>query len=153
VQEASTTWHGAQGTDWQGRSWLTVPKGGPKHAPDTCFIPKRWIHTWGADGNGHAKGVNAIRFFPKSGHLLLSAGLDSKVKMWDVNGSGKCMRTYMGHTAGVRAVTFNHDGTRFISTAYDKKMCLWDTETGKVSPEVVHCLQLLFVPCQQLHGF
>lgn len=132
MQEASTTWHGAQGKDWQGRSWLVPAKGNARNPPDTCFVPKRWIHTWGSEGNGHTKGVNGIRFFPKTGHLLLSAGLDSKVKMWDVHGSGKCMRTYMGHTAGVRAVTFNDDGTKFISTAYDKKMCLWDTETGKV---------------------
>ncbi len=78
------------------RSWILGPRDKRNEvvAAGGCFLPKRWVHTW----SGHTKGVNAVRFFPGTGHLLLSAGLDGKVKIWDVYGSMKCMRSYLGHS-------------------------------------------------------
>ncbi|CAG9465727.1 unnamed protein product [Pedinophyceae sp. YPF-701] len=119
--------HGKEQKDYQGRSWLAAPSG-TRDESQTCYIPKRCIHTW----SGHSKGVNHIEFIPGAGHLLLSAGLDNKCKIWDVHGSKKCMMTYAGHEKGVRQARFNADGSRFVSVSYDKTVKVWDTETGKV---------------------
>ena len=122
-----THFHGTSETNYAGDSWLAAPKD-KKRTTDECFLPKRWVHTYA----GHTKGVSVTRFFPGTGHLLLSAGLDNKVKIWDVYGSGKLLRTYMGHSGGVKDVWFTNDGTKFVSCSFDKDIKLWDTETGKV---------------------
>lgn len=124
-----TTFHGKEEHDYQGRSWIEAPKDAlSRRDAEQCFLPKRHVHTW----SGHSKGVNAIRFFPTTGHLLLSAGLDGQIKIWDVVSHKKCMRTYTGHTKGVKDIWFSNDGRRFLSTGYDKKIRYWDTETGRI---------------------
>jgi len=123
--EERAVFHGGSMTDYQGRSWITPPAD-VKEAEHECFIPKRWIHTW----SGHTKGVAAIRWFPGNGHLLLSAGMDTKVKIWDVFNTRKCMQTYQGHAAAVRDICFSNDGRRFLTCSYDRYLKLWDTETG-----------------------
>jgi pre-mRNA-processing factor 17 len=77
-----TTFHGKAEFDYLGRTYMHVPtdldinlNGEP--GSQECYIPKTLIHTW----TGHTKGVNSIQFFPKSGHLLLSASMDNKVKV------------------------------------------------------------------------
>eukprot|EP00735_Rhodelphis_limneticus_P000942 TRINITY_DN11477_c0_g1::TRINITY_DN11477_c0_g1_i1::g.10892::m.10892 TRINITY_DN11477_c0_g1::TRINITY_DN11477_c0_g1_i1::g.10892 ORF type:complete len:577 (-),score=62.27,sp/O60508/PRP17_HUMAN/47.55/1e-169,WD40/PF00400.27/1.1e-08,WD40/PF00400.27/7.5e-09,WD40/PF00400.27/0.28,WD40/PF00400.27/0.00018,WD40/PF00400.27/76,WD40/PF00400.27/3.9e+02,WD40/PF00400.27/0.00024,Nup160/PF11715.3/1.1,Nup160/PF11715.3/3.9 TRINITY_DN11477_c0_g1_i1:29-1726(-) len=113
--------------DYQGRSFMDPPT--DIHPSEhECYVPKRVLHEW----RGHTKGVQAIQFFPKYGHLLLSASMDGKVKIWDVYNHRKVVRTYIGHTKAVRSIDFNNDGRQFLSIGYDRLVKLWDTETGKV---------------------
>lgn len=85
-------------------------------APGRCFLPKKEIHKW----TGHTKGVNAVRLLPNTAHLLLSASNDNNVKLWEVYGKRRLLRTFHGHTAGVRDIAFNNDGSRYLSAGYDK---------------------------------
>eukprot|EP00520_Triparma_pacifica_P017978 CAMPEP_0118661674 /NCGR_PEP_ID=MMETSP0785-20121206/16418_1 /TAXON_ID=91992 /ORGANISM="Bolidomonas pacifica, Strain CCMP 1866" /LENGTH=612 /DNA_ID=CAMNT_0006555155 /DNA_START=131 /DNA_END=1965 /DNA_ORIENTATION=+ len=124
---SSTTFHGSSVRDYQGRSWIHPPSGVRPSDDHKCYVPTRCA---GTIKNAHSKGVHAVRFFPGTGHLLLSAGLDGVVKVWDVK-RRKVMRTYKGHTAAVRDVAWNGDGTRFVSVSYDRWVRLWDTETGE----------------------
>ena len=67
--------------DYQGRSYLHVPQDidtdlRTDQPPEKCYLPKKHIHSW----TGHTKGVASIKLFPNSGHLLLSCGMDSKIK-------------------------------------------------------------------------
>jgi WD40 repeat protein len=71
------------------------------------------------------------------------AGLDGKVKIWDVFGDKKCLRTYLGHSKGVKDINFTADGSRFVSVGYDKNIRLWDTETGKVGARARFCVCVL----------
>ena len=113
--------------DYQGRSFLEPPTD-LKNIEHTCYIPKKLIYTY---YNTHDKNIQTIKFFPKYGHYLLSCGLDGKVKLWDVLTNRKIVKTYIGHTEGVRDICFNYDGKRFLSCGFDKKVINWDTETGK----------------------
>jgi len=123
----TSTFHGKEERNYAGESWMAAPKS-EKREGGACYAPSKCVHTF----NGHTKGVSKIQFFPTTGHLLLSAGMDNVIKIWDVYNSRKCMRTYMGHNKAVKDVCFNSDGTRFVSTSWDKQVRLWDTETGKI---------------------
>ncbi|ODV87762.1 hypothetical protein CANARDRAFT_173668 [[Candida] arabinofermentans NRRL YB-2248] len=92
-----------------------------------CYVPKKKIHTF----DGHPKGTQAIQFFPKSGHLLLSCGNDNMIRLWDVYHKRQLLRTYSGHSKPVKHIEFNSTGSKFLSCSYDRYVKLWDTATGE----------------------
>lgn len=129
-----TEFVGSEEFDYLGRTYIHVPKDldislTKEPGSQECFVPKQRIHRW----NGHIGGVNSMKFFPNSGHILLSGGNDSQIKIWDCHRHNReQLRTIHGHSKAVKDVTFNIDGAKFLSTAYDKTIKLWDTETGKI---------------------
>ncbi|WFD29299.1 hypothetical protein MSPP1_000306 [Malassezia sp. CBS 17886] len=141
--------HGKSMYDYQGRTYMHVPQdtdvnlhGEPGSVEN--YIPQTCIHTW----TGHTKGITALRLFPSSGHLLLSASLDGKIKLWDIYREGNCLRTFLGHAKSVRDIAFCNDGRRFLSAGYDGQIKLWDTETGAC----LRAFQLEDIPfCVRFH--
>ncbi len=148
VGEEYSTFDGVAERDYLGRSYVEAPldlgmRLDREAGSFECFTPKALIHTW----SGHAKGVNAIRFFPTSGHLLLSAGQDGKVKLWDVHHERQRLRTFHGHSRPVRDICFDHDGRHFASCSYDKTVKYWDTESGKCTfakehSDIPYCVRI-----------
>lgn len=152
----TSTYHGVEERDYLGRSFLYPPNDvgvDLKGTVDENFIPKQLIHTW----TGHTKAVNVIRFFPNSAHLILSGGMDNKIKIWDVYRERKVKRTYIGHIKGVKDLCFDNDGTKFLSCSYDRTIKLWDTETGECisrfsSKRIPFCIKFNPDPAMQ-HQF
>jgi pre-mRNA-processing factor 17 len=130
--EETSTFHGSEIYDYQGRTYMHIPtelRG--DRAEIKNYVPKKLAHTW-TEQKGEP--ITQMRFFPESGHLLLTASASGKVKLFDVlNDDGhnrELLRTYSGHNRMCNDVSFNNDGIEFLTASFDNKVKLWDTETG-----------------------
>lgn len=132
VDSESTEFVGNEERDYLGRTYMHIPNDlGISLTKEVgsveCYIPKKKIHTW----EGHTGGTTKIQFFPNAGHILLSCGNDSKIKLWNVYKDRELLRIFSGHSRAVKDVDFSPDGRKFLSSSYDRKVKLWDTETGQ----------------------
>ncbi|KAI9834915.1 MAG: hypothetical protein M1837_004036 [Sclerophora amabilis] len=154
----NSEFHGTSLYDYQGRTYMHVPQDldlDLRKEPGSTknYAPKKLIHTWKTG----SKAITALRFFPTSGHLLLSSSADSTIKLWDVYHSRELLRSYKGHTKSTSHITFTTSGTQFLSASYDRQMKLWDTEYGKCisrfsTGKIPHCIA--FNPSAELgHEF
>ncbi|KAJ5287897.1 hypothetical protein N7478_003583 [Penicillium angulare] len=131
-KEETTEFHGSEEFDYQGRTYMHVPQDldiDLRKEPGTTknYVPKKLIHTW----KSHTKPITSLRFFPGSGHLLLSSAADGKAKIWDVYHSRELLRTFSGHSKAISDTDFDPTGKTFLTASYDRQIKLWDTEYGK----------------------
>ena len=94
----SSTFHGKEQFDYQGRSFIEPPHDLVLSSTLTNYIPKKCLKTYA----GHTKGVLRSLFYPRYGHFLLTSSFDTTVRLWDVHGKRKCVMTYRGHKGAVK---------------------------------------------------
>ncbi|KUL88034.1 hypothetical protein ZTR_03870 [Talaromyces verruculosus] len=131
-QTETTEFHGSEQFDYLGRTYMHVPQDldiDLRKEPGSVknFIPRKLVHTW----KSHTKPITSLRFFPGSGHLLLSSAADGKAKIWDVYHQRELLRTFSGHSKSISDTTFHPTGKTFLTASYDRQIKLWDTEYGK----------------------
>ncbi len=64
--------------------------------------------------------------FSPDGKFVVSGAWGKTLKLWEVE-SGKCLRSFVGHEAGVTSVAFSPDGLQILSRDVSGKTRSWST--------------------------
>jgi RNA polymerase sigma factor (sigma-70 family) len=80
---------------------------------------------------GHDKGVTSVAFVPPGSNLLVSAGLDGTIKLWDV-ATSRCVKTLPADAGPVACLAVSPEGKILASGGFDGTVHLWDLSGGKV---------------------
>ncbi|KAF8511294.1 WD40-repeat-containing domain protein [Gautieria morchelliformis] len=81
--------------------------------------------------NGQDPGLACIEY---KDDYICSGSTDWNIKVWSAS-TGQHLTTLTGHTALVRALSFNPRTGRLISGSYDKTVKMWDIRTGSMIRE------------------
>ena len=74
--------------------------------------------------------INGAAFSPDS-RLVVTAGADQEVRIWDVRRGQVIARLRTGHTAAINTVTFSPDGALVLTASDDGTARLWDVRAGQ----------------------
>lgn len=81
--------------------------------------------------SGHKKKVGHVFFHPTCENVLFSISYDLKIIAWDIT-TGEEILTYMGHKDTIFSLSFNEDGSKFVTTSKDKTIRMFDSKSGDI---------------------
>lgn len=84
---------------------------------------------------GHQRRVGLVLWHPSAQNILLSAGSDNKVCLWNV-GTGECLLNFVLPDL-VLSGCWNWDGSEVLFTCKDKTIRRVDPRTGEIEEEAV----------------
>lgn len=100
----------------------------------------------GHTDDGHKEWVSCVRFSPNlNTPLIVSAGWDKVVKVWNLDRTVKLRTNLLGHTGYVNTVTVSPDGSLCASGGKDGTAMLWDLNEGRhlsmlMAGDIIHAL-------------
>lgn len=84
----------------------------------------------------HQRRVGLVVWHPSALNVLLTAGSDNQVVIWNV-GTGEVLVHMDCHPDIVFSACFNWDGSKLVTTCKDKKVRVINPRTGEVEAEAI----------------
>ncbi|TNN70076.1 Coronin-1B [Liparis tanakae] len=81
---------------------------------------------------GHSKRVGILSWHPTAHNVLLSAGCDNVVILWNVARGEEVVRIDSVHTDLIYSACWNRDGSKILTSCKDKTMRVLDPRKGTV---------------------
>jgi len=81
--------------------------------------------------SSHENSVFTIKYSPDK-KLLLSAGRDAHLMMWDLESGYLLLENIVAHMYAINNIDFSPDGKHFVTCSMDKSIKVWDATTFKL---------------------
>ncbi len=81
--------------------------------------------------NDHSNSVFTVCYSPDNS-LLLTAGRDAHLKIWDVKAGYLLIEDIVAHMFAINNIAFSPDGKHFVTCSMDKSIKVWETERFKL---------------------